>query len=308
MPIADEPAAKPQPDGSVVLADQPKPKADPKTKAKPRELWTFRVEPGAGWVSRVRVEMLPHPANGGKITRNGAPSATIALTASVHPAGSKSGKPVRFHLAEADLKEPRYFNGDEVPGVLKGWRTSKDHVEDKQTAVWCLDPPVELKDGDALAVDVDAPGAGCVRVGFSPIGFDPHGGLDGGLAPDVKPALEAKADARTPEQTALLKSHYQLGTGADPVLWSDLRDLCRRISECGDCKTYSMITRAAPPLETRILPRGDFLDKSGPVVEPAVPQFLPHETAKSSSDERLTRLDLARWIVAPRTRSRRGCS
>ena len=32
-----------------------------------------------------------HP---GVITRNGAPSATVSLTASVHPAGSKTGKPV----------------------------------------------------------------------------------------------------------------------------------------------------------------------------------------------------------------------
>ena len=124
LPIADEPAAKPQPDGSALLADQPKPTTDAKTKAraktKPREVWTFRAQPGAGWVSRIRVELLPHPANGGKITRNGAPTATVSLAASVHPAGSKTGKPVRFHLAEADLKEPTYFNGDEVPGVLKG--------------------------------------------------------------------------------------------------------------------------------------------------------------------------------------------
>jgi hypothetical protein len=45
------------------------------------------------------------------------------------------------------------------------------------------------------------------------------------------------------------------------------------------------------------LPRGDWLDKTGAVVEPAVPQFLPQEASKSSA--RQTRLDLAHWIVAP---------
>jgi Protein of unknown function (DUF1553)/Protein of unknown function (DUF1549)/Planctomycete cytochrome C len=299
VPIADEPAAKPQPDGGALLADKPKTAEADKAKSKAtlKESWTFRVQPGAGWVSRLRVELLPHAANGGKITRNGAETATIALTASVHPAGSKESKAVRFHLAEADHKEPRYFNGYETPGVLNGWRTSKAHVNAKQTAVWCLDPPIELKDGDALTVDVNGAQAGCVRIGFSPFGCDLRGSLDGGLDPAVKPALEAKAGDRAPEQTALLKTLYQLGTAADSALWNELRGLCRQIVECRDGRTFTMITQAAAPLETRVLPRGDWLDKSGPVVAPAVPDFLPHEAAKSSG--RLTRLDLARWIVAP---------
>ncbi|APW63995.1 PSD1 and planctomycete cytochrome C domain-containing protein [Paludisphaera borealis] len=298
VPVSNEPDAKPQPDGGALLADLPK-IADEKTKskAKPKETWTFRVEPGAAWVSRVRVELLPHPANGGKITRNGAENATVALTASIHPAGSKDGKPVRFHLAEADQKQPRYFNGYEVPGVLNGWTTSTDHAKEKQTAVWHLDPPIELKDGDALVVDVNGAQAGCVRVGFSPFGFDPRGNLDGGLDPDVKPALEAKAGDRTPEQTALLKTLYRLGSATDTAFWNDMRGLCRQIAECRDGRAFTMITQPAPPLETRVLPRGDWQDKTGAVVEPAVPHFLPQEASKSSG--RQTRLDLARWIVAP---------
>ena len=43
------------------------------------------------------------------------------------------------------------------------------------------------------------------------------------------------------------------------------------------------------------LPRGNWLDESGPVVPPALPAFLPPLGVK---DRRATRLDLARWLVA----------
>ena len=58
-----------------------------------------------------------------------------------------------------------------------------------------------------------------------------------------------------------------------------------------------MVTKAMPPLVTRVLPRGNWQDQSGPVVEPAVPHFLPQTTLPKQG--RLTRLDLARWLVAP---------
>lgn len=55
----------------------------------------------------------------------------------------------------------------------------------------------------------------------------------------------------------------------------------------------SMVSVAATPRETRILPRGNWLDSSGEVVEPAVPAFL---SAGTGSPARYTRLDLADWL------------
>jgi hypothetical protein len=51
------------------------------------------------------------------------------------------------------------------------------------------------------------------------------------------------------------------------------------------------------PQTTRVLPRGNWQDESGSVVDPAVPHFLPQTAVPK--DRRLTRLDLARWIVSP---------
>lgn len=50
------------------------------------------------------------------------------------------------------------------------------------------------------------------------------------------------------------------------------------------------------PRTVRVLPRGNWLDKTGEVVEPGVPHFMPG--MKREGKERATRLDLARWLVA----------
>lgn len=59
--------------------------------------------------------------------------------------------------------------------------------------------------------------------------------------------------------------------------------------------TRTLITVAVAPREMRILPRGNWLDRSGLVVTPSIPEFLKKEQAKA---RRLNRLDLANWFVS----------
>lgn len=58
----------------------------------------------------------------------------------------------------------------------------------------------------------------------------------------------------------------------------------------------SMITQAVEPRTVRVLPRGNWLDETGEIVTPAVPEILGSLPAEVS-DRLATRLDLARWLV-----------
>ncbi|MCA9248011.1 MAG: PSD1 domain-containing protein [Planctomycetales bacterium] len=60
----------------------------------------------------------------------------------------------------------------------------------------------------------------------------------------------------------------------------------------------TMVTVAIAPREMRILPRGNWLDDSGPIVEPAVPEYLGRVGV---TDRRATRLDLANWLTDAQT-------
>jgi hypothetical protein len=57
----------------------------------------------------------------------------------------------------------------------------------------------------------------------------------------------------------------------------------------------TMITQAVAPREIRILPRGNWMDNSGPVVQPRTPHFL-HRL--DTAGRRANRLDLARWVTS----------
>ena len=56
----------------------------------------------------------------------------------------------------------------------------------------------------------------------------------------------------------------------------------------------TMVTSSVPPREIRVLPRGNWLDDTGEIVQPAVPEFL----GKIETDgRRANRLDLAYWLT-----------
>jgi mono/diheme cytochrome c family protein len=57
-----------------------------------------------------------------------------------------------------------------------------------------------------------------------------------------------------------------------------------------------MVTRALEkPRDVRVLPRGNWMDESGPLVQPAVPAFM----GRLDVAGRAGRADLARWLITP---------
>ena len=56
-----------------------------------------------------------------------------------------------------------------------------------------------------------------------------------------------------------------------------------------------MVTQSVEPRAIRLLPRGNWLDESGPILQPAVPEFLGQ--LGLDEERRATRLDLANWLT-----------
>lgn len=91
-------------------------------------------------------------------------------------------------------------------------------------------------------------------------------------------AAVEKQLADVPTDNTLLEARKTLGFAID-----DLNRAAR----------LTMVSVAKEPREMRLLPRGNWLDDSGPIVQPAVPEFLGHVLG---ADGRATRLDLANWF------------
>ncbi len=117
----------------------------------------------------------------------------------------------------------------------------------------------------------------------------------GGLPAEAATALQADESDRTP---AMEKALHDYLVWSNPRFNTELAAFAKleRDHDLLDADIPRvMVAKSVEPREMRILPRGNFLDSSGPVVTPAIPaMFGKVETANG----RATRLDLARWIVS----------
>jgi len=116
------------------------------------------------------------------------------------------------------------------------------------------------------------------------------------VSEDVRDLVAIPAQKRTPQQQETLDAAFR----AQSPLLARPRDHLAKLRREKETLEKSIVTTLATtstnPRTIRILPRGNWMDDSGDVVAPAVPHFLPQ--LDQASDERLTRLDLARWMTS----------
>lgn len=79
----------------------------------------------------------------------------------------------------------------------------------------------------------------------------------------------------------------------NPELTSELHELYREIYLHRQGATESLVSKESTPKKTHVLKRGNFMNESGPVAKPAIP-----ETFGKLDSPNPTRLDLANWIVS----------
>ena len=115
-----------------------------------------------------------------------------------------------------------------------------------------------------------------------------------GLTAELRKAIESEPAKRTEQQADEIRALVDSTHPELAPLWNELSRLESERAVLRAQIPQVVATVAAEPGETRILARGNFMDESGPVVEPAIPQFL----GKLNTNGRATRLDLANWLVS----------
>jgi hypothetical protein len=258
---------------------------------------SIEPEPNPGWIAAIRLELLPEDTHGGRLTRDGSASLNVQLSVALQPANGPERKlPIFF--ADADAKVMRYSNGFDVLGVTNGWRVPPAQLNTGHTAVYLLDKPARLESGDKLIVTIKSDTIGCVRLAVSPLGN--NDARSDTLGADLREADKLVGGDRTGAITNQMYSiEFLRGTGYDLAQLQKVRALQRELLECRGGKVMCMVTQPQEPRVTRVLPRGNWQDESGPIVAPAVPAFLKTPVADAPGSKRLTRLDLANWLMSP---------
>ncbi len=117
-----------------------------------------------------------------------------------------------------------------------------------------------------------------------------------GLEPDLEVVLLKDAGQRTEQEAASLQEHFRLHGGYVDPRGTQRDQIQQQVEAIEKDIPRTLVSESAAPRMTRILPRGNWLDDSGEVVQPAIPAFLGKLAV---GDRRATRLDLAQWLVKP---------
>jgi hypothetical protein len=223
-----------------------------------------------------------------------AAGARLRLELAIRPAEGKS-RPLKLLAGAANVRRPVYRSGAEVPGLMDEWRLPFDLPADpRPEAVWLVEPAT-LAPGERLVVTIRGEGRLPVRVAVSPLGATEAAQVV--AAADLASLVEP-ASARSPEEAARVSELYLLSTAHDRAAFDQAHAAARELEGLFGGRAWTLVTQAAPePLAVRVLPRGNWQDESGPVVLPATPAFLPGRI-ESTESKRLTRLDLADWLVS----------
>ena len=146
---------------------------------------------------------------------------------------------------------------------------------------------IQLKQGDNQLLVKIVNRSGISAFYFKALGDSPISGLE-----DI---LRVSADERDEAQQQKLAAHFRgIAPGLTPA--REIMEALQAEAATLNAEMQTLVSRSIEPRMVRILPRGNWLDDSGEVVQPAPPSFLGDWTV---AGRRATRKDLADWIVSP---------
>ena len=108
-------------------------------------------------------------------------------------------------------------------------------------------------------------------------------------------AIQVDPSVRTTHQREQIAAEYRRITPALDGIRNQIAALQKQKGEIEAQIPYSLTTVSTLPRTTRVLPRGNWMDDSGEIVEPMIPTFLGDLGIKN---RRPTRLELAQWVAS----------
>jgi hypothetical protein len=281
-----------------------------------KDTYLLQVGSLAQAVRALRIEALPHaslPAHG----PGRADSGNFVLTELAAWMARMDGttQAVRFAEARAGFEQkpvagkepqPAWTAASAIDGDAKGggfgWAILPEAGKHHHWVV-TLPEPLQLVDGEVLVLQLrQNHGAGHHTLGRFRLSItaDPEAEVAAlpQPVPDPIQALLQSAEANDAASHEALAAYYH-------TIAPELAPLRQQLAEAKQAKNNyeatlprCLVSTSSPsPRVVRFLPRGNWMDETGEVMEPALPAYLPG-LKPGNEGRRLTRLDLADWLVS----------
>ncbi|KAF0181543.1 MAG: hypothetical protein FD161_216 [Limisphaerales bacterium] len=295
-----------QADGSVLASG----------KTPDKDTYTVTVTNALKAITGLRVEALPDDSLPAKGPGRGANGNFVLTEVAVKvQAGKAKAEPVKLAAARATIEQAAAgsqkawaavstIDGDAKDATL-GWAVLPE-VGQAQHLVLELAAPLSVEAGDTLTIELRQNSTkkehllGKFRLATTSEAEAARVAHPAPPPADIAAILKVTTDKRAAAQKDKLFAHFK---GLAP----ELAKLRQQLADAKKAKTdyeakipKCIVSVSSETKRTvRILPRGNWMDESGTVMQPALPAFLPVSLKKDAkADAPLTRADLAEWIVA----------
>lgn len=277
------------------------------------EVYTIRAANPQALITAIRLEVLPDdslPAKGPGRASNG----NFVLTEVVveqQPAGQTEPQIVPLQNATASHEQTAgaeqhpykkwaiasVIDNDEK-GATWGWAIL-DHTGKPNVAVFEAAQPIAGGEGSSLTIKLlhnsshaqHALGRFRLSVTSHPLPVGVPQLLPANIA-----AILAAADRNETQRNELAAYYRSIAPALEPQR-AKLKELEQAKAALDQQIPTTLVTNAVMPRMVRVLKRGNWMDDTGDEMRPAFPAFLPQP--QTSPNKRLTRADLAEWIVSP---------
>ena len=295
-----------QADGSVLASG----------KAPEKDTYTVTITNALKAITGLRVEALPDDSLPAKGPGRGANGNFVLTEVAVKvQAGKAKAEPVKLAAARATIEQAAAgpqkswaaafaIDGDAKDATL-GWAVLPE-VGQAQHLVLELAAPLSVEAGDTLTIELRQNSTkkehllGKFRLAATSEADAARVAHPAPPPADIAAILKVVTDKRTAAQKDQLFAHFKGFAPELAALRAQLADMKKTKSDFEAKIPKCIVSMSSETKRTvRILPRGNWMDESGTVMQPALPAFLTVSLKKDAkADAPLTRLDLAEWIVA----------
>jgi hypothetical protein len=255
------------------------------------ETYTVTFQPGQGTWTALGLEVVQDESLPGLRVARGADRMILTEIEA-----EAAGRRLPFSAAISNLasQSEQYLPIGAIDGDPKtGWAITPHDDQSKAQLALRFAQPVHTEAGSSITVrihqdsEVRRATMGRFRLALS----------SGDYFPDVAlRALRIADDKRSPAQKTTVAQLFQFAMPESQPEANDVARLEIAAAMLDAAIPRIVITEATEPAVTRVLPRGDWMNETGDIVQPAIPAFLGK---LETGGRRATRLDLANWLVSP---------
>ncbi|MEO8496619.1 MAG: DUF1553 domain-containing protein, partial [Planctomycetota bacterium] len=267
-----------------------------------KDTYTIDLHPEPGPVTAIRLEALLDESLANKsLSRANGNFVLTEVEIDIKATLVDEPKRVAIKEAIADFSQDTFPIANAIDGKPDtGWAVDGHNRKENRKAIFVLAEPLTVSQDSLITVRLKHesiyPQHNIGRLRLAVTAEDkPSLDEKAGLPDAVANALKTESEKRSDAERSAIDSHYRT---VAPELASVREQIAANEKQQADIRAafpQTLVSISIAPRQVRILPRGNWLDDSGDVVEPAAPAALPKLEV---GDRATARLDFARWMAA----------